>query len=88
MQSEIENLKIELEKSQESHEQRLSEKTEILKTNVKNYGQRCQALIEAIVERKRYDPNTGLRNTLQNTVQQLSIDGEKIKFNTETEDFD
>ena len=66
----------------------MSEKTEILKTNVKYYGQRCQVLLEAIVERKRYDPATGLRNTLQNTVQQLGIDSEKIKFNPETEEFD
>jgi hypothetical protein len=45
-------------------------------------------LIYAIVQRKRYDPETGLVNTVAITVKKLGIDCEKIKFNKETEDFD
>ena len=32
---------------------------------------------------KPYDPETGKRNTLENTVRQLGIDAVKIKFENE-----
>jgi hypothetical protein len=44
-------------------------------------------LIEAIVERRRFDPESGLRNTVKMTVKQLGIDCDKIRFNPETEEF-
>ena len=40
MLSEIEKLEMELQEASESHERRLQEKTDILKTNIKYYGQK------------------------------------------------
>ena len=67
---------------------RLHEKTETLKTNIVYYGGKTQELIEAIVQRRPYDPETGLKNTVANTVKSLGIDADNIRFNKETEEFE
>jgi hypothetical protein len=40
------------------------------------------------VQRRPYDPETGLKNTVATTVKSLGIDADNIKFNKETEEFD
>lgn len=88
MIAEIEKLKKQTLEAEQNAGERLQEKTQTLKTNIIYYGGRTQELIEAIVQRRPYDPDTGLRNTLTNTVKSLGIDTESIKFNQETGEFD
>lgn len=66
----------------------MREKTETLKTNIIYYGTKTQELIEAIVQKRPYDPETGLKTTIASTVKSLGIDAENIKFNKESGDFD
>ncbi len=79
---------MQVEEAEKTHTQRLNEKTETLKFNIKYYGGKVQELIEAIVARRIYDPETGMRNTVAITVKQLGIDADKIKFNIATEEFE
>ena len=87
MDAQIASLEQELEQANQQHESRLASKTETLRENVVYYGSKCQQLLEAIVDKRKFDPMTGARTSVKGVVEQLRIDPEKVKFNMESEEF-
>ncbi|CDW73178.1 UNKNOWN [Stylonychia lemnae] len=79
--------KVSSEKIIKEIEQKIKDKSVLIKDNKKYYGERCQDLLNEILCRQPNVQDTGERNTMSLIIKKLGIDADSIKFCFEDDDF-